>query len=215
MIVLTDKQKNILEWVYCILIAIVIAVLIRFFIGTPTVVKQTSMYPTLKQDQRLWLNRWSRTWHEMPKRGEIITFEAPSTSYISSDEADIQNPIAKYENEPKSLFGKFTYHVLEINKVSFIKRVIGLPGEHVKIENGKVYINDNELQEDYLNEEVYTDALEGAFIDIVVPENCIFAMGDNRPQSTDSRRFGCVPLDKIESKVAFRFWPLNTFGGVK
>ena len=71
------------------------------------------------------------------------------------------------------------------------------------------------MQEDYLNEEVYTDALEGAFIDIVVPENCIFAMGDNRPQSTDSRRFGCVPLDKIESKVAFRFWPLNTFGGVK
>ena len=43
MIVLTDKQKNILEWVYCILIAIVIAVLIRYFIGTPTVVKQTSM----------------------------------------------------------------------------------------------------------------------------------------------------------------------------
>ena len=122
MIVLTDKQKNILEWVYCILIAIVIAVLIRFFIGTPTVVKQTSMYPTLKQDQRLWLNRWSRTWHEMPKRGEIITFEAPSTSYISSDEADIQNPIAKYENEPNSLWGKFTYHVLEINKVSFINR---------------------------------------------------------------------------------------------
>ena len=215
MIVLTDKQKNILEWVYCILIAIVIAVLIRFFIGTPTVVKQTSMYPTLKQDQRLWLNRWSRTWHEMPKRGEIITFEAPSTSYISSDEADIQNPIAKYENEPNSLWGKFTYHVLEINKVSFIKRVIELPGEHIKIKNGKVDINDNELQEDYLNEEVYTDSSEGAFIDIVVPENCIFAMGDNRPQSTDSRRFGCIPLDKIESKVAFRFWPLNTFGGVK
>ena len=84
MIVLTDKQKNILEWVYCILIAIVIAVLIRFFIGTPTVVKQTSMYPTLKQDQRLCLNRWSRTWHEIPKRGEIITFEAPSTSSAMS-----------------------------------------------------------------------------------------------------------------------------------
>ena len=215
MIVLTDKQKNILEWVYCILIAIVIAILLRYFIGTPTVVKQTSMFPTLKQDERLWLNRWSRTIHQMPKRGEIITFEAPSTSYIPQEEADLKNPVAKYENEPNSLWGKFTYHVLEINKVSFIKRVIGLPGEHVKIENGKVYINDQELKEEYLNNDVYTDSLEGAFIDLYVPENCIFALGDNRPRSTDSRRFGCIPLERIESKVAFRFWPLNVFGGVK
>lgn len=215
MILLTDRQKNILEWVYCILIAIVIAVVIRYFIGTPTVVKQTSMDPTLKQDQRLWLNRWSRTVHQMPKRGDIITFEAPSTSYIPEDEADISNPVAKYENEPNGLWSKFTYYVLEINKVSYIKRVIGLPGEHVKIENGKVYINDEELHEDYLPEGLYTPGTEGAYLDIVVPENYVFAMGDNRPNSTDCRRFGCVPLDKIESKVAFRFWPLNTFGGVK
>ena len=214
MIVLTDKQKNILEWVYCILIAIVIAVLIRYFIGTPTVVKQTSMFPTLKQDQRLWLNRWSRTVHEMPKRGDIITFEAPSTSYIPKEEANLENPIAKYENEPKNLWEKFTYHVLEINKVSFIKRVIGLPGDHVKIENGKVYINDQELNEEYLDGDVYTDSLEGSFIDLYVPENCIFAMGDNRPQSTDSRRFGCIPLEKIESKVWIRIWPLNLFGKI-
>ena len=215
MIVLTDKQKNILEWIYCILIGIVISVSIRYFVGTATVVKQTSMFPTLQQDQRLWLNRWSRTIHQMPKRGEIITFEAPSTSYIPVEEADLQNPIAKYENEPKNLWGKFVYHFLEINKVSYIKRVIGLPGEHIKIENGKVYINDQELKEDYLVENLYTDSLEGAFIDLVVPENCVFAMGDNRPGSTDSRRFGCVPLERIESKAAFRFWPLNTFGGVK
>lgn len=215
MILLTDKQKNILEWVYCILIAIVIAVLIRYFVGTPTVVKQTSMYPTLQQDQRLWLNRWARTTNQMPKRGDIITFEAPSTSYIPLDEANLNNPVAKYENEPKGLWNKFTYYVLEINKVSFIKRVIALPGEHVKIENGNVYINGEELQENYLSDEVYTDSLEGAFTDLVVPEGCIFVMGDNRTQSTDSRRFGCIPLNKVESKVLFRFWPLNTFGGVK
>ena len=215
MILLTDKQKNILEWVYCILIAIVIAILIRYFIGTPTVVKQTSMYPTLVQDQRLWLNRWSRTTKQMPKRGDIITFEAPSTSFVTEDEADLQNPVAKYENEPKNIFSKFSYYVLEINKISFIKRVIALPGEHVKIENGKVYINGEELQEDYLNDDVFTNATDGVYTDLVVPENCVFAMGDNRLHSTDSRRFGCVPLEKIESKVLIRFWPLNTFGGVK
>lgn len=228
MILLTDKQRNIIkevvEWIICIVIAIVIAVLIRYFVGTPTVVKQTSMFPTLKQDQRLWLNRLPRTLNETPKRGEIITFEAPSSSYISAEEADLNNPVAKYEYEPKGLFSKFTYYVLETKnyeteepkaKVSFIKRVIGLPGEHVKIKDGKVYINDVELEEPYLDENVYTDSLEGVFTDLIVPENCVFAMGDNRSQSTDCRRFGCVPIEKIESKVLFRFWPLNLFGKVE
>lgn len=228
MILLTDKQKNIikevLEWIICIIIAIIIAVLIRYFVGTPTVVKQTSMFPTLKQDQRLWLNRLPRTLKETPKRGEIITFEAPSSSYIPADEADLSNPVAKYEKEPKGWFSKFTYYVLETKnyetetptqKVSFIKRVIGLPGEHVKIKDGKVYINDVELEEPYLNENIYTDSLEGVFTDLIVPENTVFAMGDNRSQSTDCRRFGCIPIDKIESKVLFRFWPLNLFGKVE
>lgn len=215
MILLTDKQKNILEWVYCIVIAVIIAILIRYFIGTPTVVKQASMFPTLKQDQRLWLNRWSRTIHEVPKRGEIITFEAPSTSYIPANEADLNNPVARYDNEPTSLFNKFTYYVLEVKKTSFIKRVIALPGEHVKIKDGKVFIDDKELEEPYLQENVYTDSLEGVFTDLTVPEGYVFAMGDNRSQSTDCRRFGCVPLDKIESKVLFRFWPLDVFGKVE
>lgn len=214
MILLTDKQKNILEWVYCILIAIVIAILIRFFIGTPTVVKQTSMYPTLIQDQRLWLNRWPRTIKKMPERGDIITFEAPSKSIVSKEEANLDYPVAKYENEPKNIFGKFSYYVLEINKTSYIKRVIALPGEHVKIENGKVYINDEELKEDYLQDDVFTNSVDGVYTDLIVPENSVYAMGDNREHSTDSRRFGCVPLEKIESKVLFRFWPLNVFGGV-
>lgn len=228
MILLTDKQRNIIkevvEWIICIVIAVIIAVLIRYFIGTPTVVKQTSMFPTLKQDQRLWLNRLPRTLKETPKRGEIITFEAPSSVYIPKEEADLNNPVAKYENEPKGLFSKFTYYVLETKnyepvepkeKVSYIKRVIGLPGEHVQIKDGKVYINDVELEEPYLNENVYTDSLEGAFTDLIVPENTVFAMGDNRSLSTDCRRFGCVPIEKIESKVLFRFWPLNLFGKVE
>lgn len=228
MILLTDKQKNIIkeiiEWIICIIIAVVIAIVIRYFIGTPTVVQQTSMLPTLKQDQRLWLNRLPRTLKETPKRGEIITFEAPSSSYIPADEADLNNPVAKYEKEPEGLFSKFTYYVLETKnyetekpteKVSFIKRVIGLPGEHVKIKDGKVYINDVELEEPYLNENVYTDSLEGVFTDLIVPENTVFAMGDNRSQSTDCRRFGCIPISKIESKVLFRFWPINLFGKVE
>lgn len=208
------KIKEILEWVYCIIIAVVLALLVRYFIGTPTIVQQPSMFPTLKEGQRLILNRTVRITHSLPKRGEIITFEAPSKSYFSAAEADLENPIAEYNYNINNVFSKFRYYVLEIGKDSYIKRVIGLPGEHVKIENGKVYINGEELQEDYLEPTVETDSLNGPFTDIVVPENCVFVMGDNRGQSTDSRRFGCIPLEKIESTVWIRFWPLNLFGKV-
>lgn len=212
---INPKLREALEWIGCILIAVALALLVRYYIGTPTIVQQPSMYPTLKQDQRLILNRWVRTIKKMPERGDIITFEAPSSNYISAYDADLENPIAKYENEPEGIWNRFCFYVLEVNKTSYIKRVIGLPGEHVKIENGKVYINGNELQEPYLQEGVITDDLNGAFTDIIVPENTVFVMGDNRGQSTDSRRFGCIPLEKIESKVLFRFWPLNVFGKVE
>lgn len=212
---INPKLKEALEWIGCILIAVILALLVRYYIGTPTIVQQPSMYPTLKQDQRLILNRWERTIKKMPERGNIITFEAPSSNYISAYDADLENPIAKYENEPEGIWNRFCFYVLEVNKTSYIKRVIGLPGEHIKIENGKVYIYENELQEPYLQEGVITDDLNGAFTDIIVPENTVFVMGDNRGQSTDSRRFGCIPLEKIESKVLFRFWPLNVFGKVE
>lgn len=203
--------KEILEWVYCIVIAVVLALLVRYFVGTPTIVQMSSMYPTLKEDQRLILNRIPRTLKEMPKRGDIITFEEPSEG-VYSIIANSENPVAIY-HEKQGIFNKFRYYVLEIGKKSYIKRVIGLPGEHVKIENGKVYINGVELEESYLQDNVETQAA-GPYSDLVVPEGCVFAMGDNRGGSTDCRRFGCIPLEKIEGKVAIRFWPLNLFGKV-
>ena len=212
---MNDKVKDILEWIYCIIIAVVLALLFRYFIGTPTIVKQVSMYPTLVQDQRLWLNRWGRTTKKLPERGDIITFEAPSKKTYTYSEIDQSNPVAKYEDEPTSIWGKFVYNVLEIGKDSYIKRVIALPGEHVQIKDGKVYINEEELQEDYLQSGIVTDLMGAGFDDFIVPENCVFAMGDNRNYSTDCRAFGCIPLEKIESKVWIRIWPLNVFGKIK
>ena len=211
---ISPMAKETLEWIYCIIIAVILAILVRYFVGTPTVVKQPSMYPTLKQDQRLILNKLGKTFKKMPERGDIITFEAPSTYLVAAKDADLNNPVAKYEYNINNWFQKFTYYVLEIDKISYIKRVIGLPGDHIKIENDKVYVNGEELEESYLQSGVITDSLNGAYTDIVVPEGTVFVMGDNRGQSTDSRRFGCIPLEKIESKVAIRFWPLNLFGKV-
>ena len=117
------RIKDIIEWIVCILIALIIAMAFRYFVGTPTIVQQPSMRPTLEPNQRLWLNRWVRTTKMMPSRGDIITFEAPSTTFLSLTELE-QSAIARYENNPTSLWAKFSYYVLEISKKSYIKRVI-------------------------------------------------------------------------------------------
>lgn len=208
-----DKVKEILEWIYCIIIAVVIAVLIKYFVGTPTTVRQSSMYPTLVQNDRLILNRLTRTMKKTPKRGQIITFEAPSNSDTGLSVSDLDNPVAKYDNEPTNWWGKFTYHVLEIGKESYIKRVIGLPNDQIEIKDGKVYVNGSLLKEDYLSSDVITSAT-GILTNFTVPEGCIFAMGDNREGSKDCRAFGCIPIERVESTFAIRFWPLNKFGKV-
>lgn len=208
MIQINNKVKNVLEWVYCIIIALVLALLIRYFIGTPTIVQQVSMFPTLKQNQRLILNKTVKTFNGSYERGDIITFEAPSVLSAKSEEA-------QYTYKPENWFKSFTYYVLEIDKTSYIKRVIALPGEHVTLKDNSVYINGEKLEEEYLQENVITEAKNTNLVDFTVPAGYIFAMGDNRTQSMDCREFGCIPIDKIESKVLIRFWPLNLFGKVE
>lgn len=212
----TTTIKEILEWVYCIIIAVVLALLVRYYVGTPTVVQQQSMQTTLMPGNRLILNRLARTMHKTYERGDIVTFEAPSTTIIASANVDFDNPVARYDNEPQGLWSKFVYYVLELNKTSYIKRVIGVAGDKIEIKDGKVYLNDELLQEDYLDEGVITDmGTYGLFSEVVVPEGYVFVMGDNRGHSTDSRCFGCIPVSKIEGKVWIRFWPFSKFGKVK
>ena len=168
------------------------------------------MYPTFEPNNRLILNRLYRTFNNVPQRGDIITFEAPTENYQNGKIVDLDNPTAIYGYDPQGLISKFLYNVVELWKTSYIKRVIALPGEHIQIKDGKVYINGEELKEDYLQEETYAEG--GQFIDLIVPEGTVFVMGDNRDDSGDSRMFGCIPYEKIEGKVVFRFWPLNAFG---
>lgn len=208
---MNEKVKDILEWAYCIIIALILALLFRYFIATPTIVKQRSMYPTLKDGQRLILDRTFRITNKKPEVGDIVTFEAPSKEY-SKWNADQSNPVAIYENEPQGIVNKFVYYGLEVTKKSYIKRVIATEGDHVKIENNTVYVNGEILEEDYLQNDVVTES--EVFYDFIVPEGYFFAMGDNRTKSTDCRVIGCIPYEKLEGIVRFRFWPFNQFGSI-
>lgn len=98
--------------------------------------------------------------------------------------------------------------------VDYIKRVIGLPGEKVKIHSGSVYVNDKKLEEVYLND--VTSVISGNTmqdnVDLIVPEDKYFVMGDNRQHSSDSRAFGPIPFNSIIGRAVMRYWPINEFG---
>ena len=99
----------------------------------------------------------------------------------------------------------------------FIKRVIGLPGEKVRIdENGTIYINDEVLDEDYGYEVIAPENVRRASEDIVIGEDEYFVMGDNRNNSMDSRfvEVGNIKRDELVGRAAFRMWPLSKIGKI-
>lgn len=97
-------------------------------------------------------------------------------------------------------------------QVDYVKRVIGMPGDMIEIKNGNVYLNEKILNEiEYLNPNIKTYG--GSFlkenVPATVPENSYFVMGDNRPESSDSRDWGFVPIDHIVGISMLSYWPLN------
>src|SRR4051812_347788 len=95
---------------------------------------------------------------------------------------------------------------------SYIKRVIGMAGDQIRIDNGQVYVNGKALDETYVPSE-YTD--ERSYPNIVVPTHCYFVLGDHRSMSNDSRDFGAVNEGFIYGKAVFGYWPMEKLGRVK
>ncbi len=93
----------------------------------------------------------------------------------------------------------------------YIKRIIGLPGDTVKIDNGEVFVNGTQLSQSFLPSNVRTAA--GDFLgegqEVIVPESSYFVMGDNRGASSDSRQWGFVKKDEVIGKSFLVYWPLN------
>ena len=165
------KSREIFDWIKSLLVAILLALLIRYFVVEIFLVEGQSMYPTLEHNQRLVVNKFIYRFDE-PEREDIIVFEY---------------------NENKD----------------FIKRVVGLPGETVKINDGQVYIDEEPIDEDYQVKKVNDN-----YGPEELPEDEYFVLGDNRDNSMDSRSssVGFIHEDEIKGRAFFVFWPLDQIG---
>ncbi|MEI6532812.1 MAG: signal peptidase I [Candidatus Roizmanbacteria bacterium] len=108
------------------------------------------------------------------------------------------------------------FHSPRNPEVEYIKRIIGIPGDSIKLSNRTMYVNETPLKETYIS--ASTTILSEGFlhedIKITVPQGYIFVMGDNRPRSSDSREFGPVPISSVIGQVFFRYFPADKLGPV-
>lgn len=166
--------KAIKEWFTAIALAFVIALIIRYFLFAPYEVHGTSMSPTLNGNEVLVVNKWIYTMKE-PEYGDIIVF---------------------HTNEKKDPYSQETK--------DFIKRIIGLPGDRIKIEDGELYRNGQRLSEDYINGQ-----MEGSYDEVLVPEGHVFVLGDNRNNSKDSRVIGTIDMRDVIGRAEMVILPFD------
>lgn len=163
-----------------IFLIIVVFILLGVFFVQPVVVEGTSMLPQLHDGERLLVNK-------------LVYYKIQSVSWGHIERGDIV--VFWYPNDPDK---------------SYVKRVIGLPGEMVEVKAGKVYINGTQLEEDYLDFE-HNQSLP-SWPAKKVEEHHYFVMGDNRDNSSDSRYWGLVPEKYIYGKAFFRYWKPQNIG---
>jgi signal peptidase I len=185
-----------------ILLALVIAVLVKSFLIQAFYIPSPSMEPTLVKGDRVFVNKFVYDLDDV-HRGDVIVFSDPDGS---TTERGVVGGFVHWLGEGIG--------VAQPENEDFIKRVIGLPGETLEIHDQTVYIDGNPLAEPYL-----TDAARranGDFGPIQVPAGKLFVMGDNRGNSLDSRfGLGFVPIDKVVGRAFVIIWPPSDVGGLR
>jgi signal peptidase I len=179
----------IIELLGVVIVAVLVAVLLRAFVVATYSIPSGSMEPTLQIGDRIVVDKLSYHLHGVD-RGNIIVFSTPPAE-------DCAGP----------------------RVADLVKRVIGLPGESISLADGRVYIDGHVLPEPWLPPQVRTDTYPGpSDADYAlhhayrIPEGDVYVMGDNRTESCDSRYWGPVAESTIVGKVDVRIWPLSRLG---
>ena len=172
------------EWVTVLVVALVIAITVRTLILQQFYISGPSMEATMFQDNRVLVNKLSYRLHDI-RRGDVVVF----------DRVTVDGQIVQHDD--------------------LIKRVIAVGGETISIKDCQVFINGKLLVESYLNEyDLAQTALEDRcrvpmMDDMKIPDNQLFVMGDNRPQSFDSRMFGPIEEVLVVGRAFVIIWPFS------
>lgn len=179
---MAKRNREWLEWIKVIVLALGLAAVVRLFFFAPIVVDGPSMLPTLHDGDQVIVNKFVYHLRE-PERFDVVVFHA-------SEQRD------------------------------FIKRVIGLPGEHIEYRDDQLYVNGEAVEEPFLDERrEFTEPYQPLTNDFTleelpgeydtIPEGYVLVLGDNRTNSTDSRMIGLIPIEEIVGKAMFIYLPFD------
>jgi signal peptidase I len=195
-----DRRSFLRELPVLLLVAFVLALLIKTFLLQAFYIPSGSMEDTLTRGDRVLVNRVVYRLHP-PRRGDVIVFSDPNV--------DVERgPASAFWHWLVSGFG------LPSGEEDFIKRVIGLPGETVEIKDCVVFVDGTALREAYVTPA--NNQVACAYGPVRVPKDSLLVLGDNRDHSGDSRfGLGMIPFDKVIGRAFVVLWPPSRIGWLR
>jgi signal peptidase I len=206
-----SSTSSVIEFFVIVGVAIGLAFGIQAFLVKPFRIPSPSMVPTLKVGQRVLVNRLGPHFGD-PSRGDIVVFKPPKGADPSQNKC--QNPSEPSDGHPCDT------PTPDASSSNFIKRVVALPGDWIKVKASRVYLAKSETgpfkeqNEPFINKDGNdaTCSLCNLPDPIQVPPGHFFMMGDNRAESDDSRQWGPVPKKWIIGRAFFTYWPPDRIG---
>jgi signal peptidase I len=175
-----SRQKSLIEWGIVIVVAVLVSLLIRTYVFQTFYIPSGSMEPTLQIGDRIIVDKLAVEFGTI-HTGDILVFKAPKAvaTVCGDDVADL------------------------------VKRVIGVPGDHLKSVGNTIYVNGKPLKQPWTHVALIGDK---PIAPTYVTKNHYFMMGDNEPDSCDSRYWGLLPRSDVIGKAFVRIWPLRRWG---
>ena len=180
-----NKSNNSIDW-KGLFVWVLLALIIRFLVIEPRWIPSGSMLPTLQIQDRILIEKIrpkvSRKLHKHLPINSIVIFNPPNKLIE-----------AGYDE-----------------KAALIKRVVGISGDHIKVQDGSLFRNGLEIDEPWIDEPISYEMNE-----LIVPNNSLWVLGDNRNNSLDSHIWGALPEENLIGTAVLRYWPLKKIGFIR
>ncbi|MFR9726551.1 signal peptidase I [Streptomyces sp. MS19] len=207
------RSRSARLWTAAVAATVVVTWCVSAWIVQPFRIPSGSMEGTLRVGDRVLVDKLAYRFGDPVRRGDVIVFDGTG-SFTAAEPPDDRGPLLGLLHGAAAAVG-----LAEPAETDFVKRVIGVGGDHVRCcdDQGRIEVNGEPLDEPYLYP---GDAPSEVGFDIEVPEGRLWVMGDHRSDSADSRAYlgspggGTVPVDRVVGRVQWIAWPVGRWGSV-